>query len=231
LPVRVLDTADVDKLRNDLALAASCMPNFGGDRLDLLGEMRSGMIPEFKVSVRLRSDLDSLRADLAVGNATQNRELAQFFDEMRAIRISREDISACRQAEADISRMLHRVVLEHRISFARSLYGEIDVTEIIELAGKTYTLATPNIRTAVDLAELIEQPSPSGLPALIRRSATIVALGLRRHHPDVTAEMILDLDLEVEQLGAVVDRVLRAAGYALPARTPVEQQPETVPAA
>lgn len=96
-------------------------------------------------------------------------------------------------------------------------------TTTIRLGAEVIEAKPMFLRTFIELSAIINAPVPNDLDGLLRRSAAIVAAGLRRSRPELTAEAILELEITPDDLGVAVDDVLRCAGFAVPARPGAEE--------
>ncbi len=92
---------------------------------------------------------------------------------------------------------------------------------VIKLAGKEYTVRQLTLRQgrALGIGVLRESPtSPdTAFSASVDQSIDILAVALSRDHPEMTADALLDLEIDVREAREAADRVLVFAGYIKPA--------------
>jgi hypothetical protein len=97
------------------------------------------------------------------------------------------------------------------------------MTCTITLGARRFEIRPPTLGQLRHLLDALEAMTGKSGGALIEAAAGLVAAGLRPTHPEMTADMLLDLEAGIDELNAAVAAILRMAGL-----RPTEPQPGEV---
>jgi hypothetical protein len=86
------------------------------------------------------------------------------------------------------------------------------MTESVTLGGRRFDARPLKLGQLRHLLDALEGMTGKSGGALIAAAATVVTAGLAPAHPDLTVDVVLDLEATIEELNAAVAAILRIAG-------------------
>jgi hypothetical protein len=86
------------------------------------------------------------------------------------------------------------------------------MTETIDLGGRRFELRPLTLGRLRPVLDALGAMTGKSGGALIEAAAQVVAAGLAPAHPELTADALLDLEANVEELNAAVAAILAVAG-------------------
>jgi hypothetical protein len=86
------------------------------------------------------------------------------------------------------------------------------VTETVTLGGRQFEIRPLKLGQLRYLLDALEQMAGKSGGALIEAAAEVVTSGLAPAHPDLSANVVLDLEATIGELNAAVAAILRVAG-------------------
>ena len=96
------------------------------------------------------------------------------------------------------------------------------MSESVTLGGRHFEARPLKLGQLRHLLDALEGMTGKSGGALIEAAAAVVTCGLTPAHPDLTAEIVLDLEATIDQLNAAVAAILRIAGLHPLANSPME---------
>ena len=86
------------------------------------------------------------------------------------------------------------------------------MAETISLGGRQFEIRPLKLGQLGQLLDALDGMAGKSAGALIEAAAHIVVAGLAPAHPEITHEIVLDLEASVDELNAAVAAILRSAG-------------------